>query len=242
MKRLILVCAVALLTFSTVTSPILAADDHTVRPVDPTQTRIYDPSRVPVTCLVGNLEPIAYAVSGWLAPPDKYALIFDPGAACQDCDVGVRITTVHTMLQTSAACDMVIKVSLLSVDAPPVANCPAPLNVLCGHYEWSVSLPSEGTWDISLPLDCLCADPDYLFALKVKITGADCVDGGLPNLITDERPTACTSYNEIDGVWTDLVTTYGFPGNLSIWADAECCWSPVGLEARTWSDLKAIYR
>ena len=73
MKRLILVCAVALLTFSTVTSPILAADDHTVRPVDPTQTRIYDPSRVPVTCLVGTLEPIAYAVSGWLAPPDKYA-------------------------------------------------------------------------------------------------------------------------------------------------------------------------
>jgi len=242
MKRMILVCATMFVAFSIVTTPILAAGQYSLHRVDPLDVQTLDEPRVPTPCQVGNLNPPAFAVSGWLAPPDWYALIFDPAATCLDCDVGIRITTVHAMLQTSAACDLVVKVSLMGVDSPPGANCPAPLQVLCGHFEWDVSLPSDGLWDIALPLDCMCADPDYLYALKVKITSASCEDGAMPNLVTDEFPSACTSYNMIDGVWTDLVTTYGFPGNLSFWADAECCWSPVSTEQNSWGEIKSIYR
>ncbi len=242
MKRMFTICVLLSLMLSILVVSAIAAGDYTIRRVDPQAVQSLDATRIPAPCTVGNLNPPAFAVSSWLTPPDKYALIFDPGATCLDCDIGVRITSVHTMLQTSAACDLVMKVSLLSVDTTVGANCPEPLAVLCGHTEFQVSLPSDGLWDISLPLDCLCADPEYKFALKVKIVSATCTDGLVPNLVTDAYPSACTSYNEIAGVWTDIVSAYGFPGNLMIWADAECCYNAVGNESETWGAIKSIYR
>jgi hypothetical protein len=242
MKRTFAICAMSIVAFSLFVTPTQAVGDYTLTRIDPADIQSLEIERTPAPCQVGNLNPAAYVVSEWLAPPDKYALIFDPAATCQDCDVGVRITTVHAMLQTSAACELVVKVSLMSVDSPPGANCPAPLDLLCGHYEWGVSVPAKGIWDIALPLDCMCADPNYPLALKVTFSSASCDDDTLPGLMIDAFPSACSSYNLIGGVWTDLVTAFGFPGNLLFWADAECCWSPVAAERNSWGEIKSIYR
>ena len=235
MKRKSLVVPVLIAIL--VVANIVAAADYTLTRVDPNDVRVYDPTRTAATCEVGNLNSAAYSISGFLEPPEKYALVFDPAASCLDCDLGVKITKVHIMLSAAAACDMEIKVSLMHVEG----QCPVPTDLICGHFEYSVSLSEAGVWDIGLPLDCFCADPGYPYALKVKIASASCTDDLLPDLVIDNAPSFCTSYREVDGVWSDLGVA-GVPGTPMIWADAECCWAPVSSESESWGGLKALYR
>lgn len=61
-------------------------------------------------------------------------------------------------------------------------------------------------------------------------------------MITDDFPTACTSFNDWGSGWHDLVVDFGFPGNLVMWADAMCCEDPIAQERRTWGDVKSLFR
>jgi hypothetical protein len=212
-----------------------------VRQVDPTTIpRTIGETRPPGTCQVGNLNPSYWAIGSWLQPIDRYALVFDPTETCLDCTYGIKVTSVHVLLQTSSDCGVTMKVGFMN--APLAGDCYEPGLVQCLTPEYVVDLPNAGLWDISLPLDCTCADPSWPQALKIVIVGADCGDGSVPDLVTDDLPANCVSWMDTASIWEDLVAVYGFPGNLKIWADAECCWQPVGAERRTWGGLKTLYR
>ena len=102
----------------------------------------------------------------------------------------------------------------------------------------AANLPSAGLWDISLPLECACASPDYPYALTVSF---ESVTGGTPDLVTDNLPSNCVSWNDFGSGWVDLVSGSGFPGNLKIWAEADCCEPPVETMKETMGDVKGRY-
>jgi hypothetical protein len=187
---------------------------------------------------VGNLNPAAWAISGWLAPPESYMYVFDPGDDCTDCPDGWRLTHVQILLQTDAAADIVLAGSLLEAIYPFGPDCPYPGPIVCETDLLQVSIPGEGMWDVMLPIECDCAFFGYDYVLQVTF---DSVSGSV-DLITDEYPSACTSWNLYGTTMADLVDDVGFPGNLMMWGIVECCDTPVAHEKQTWGGIKTLYR
>jgi hypothetical protein len=216
------------------------ARDVIVTPVDPSTIQKYD-SRVPsATCEVGNVNPAYWAIGGFLAPPERYAVVFRPqDSSCATCPLGYQISDVHILLQTSAAMTVVMSVGLQSATFPTDPGCaePGPDECVAGPYQ--VNLPSAGLWDISLPITCDCAFKDFTYLLTVDFQS---VSGGTPDLVTDNFPGACTSWNDYGVGWVDLLPAAGFPGNLKIWADADCCEVPIGTSEESVGGLKERFK
>ncbi len=102
------------------------------------------------------------------------------------------------------------------------------------------------TTTIGLPLDCVCADKSYLYAIGIHLVDASLPTGGvlLARLVTDNNPTACTSWDFAGGQDIDLVTdpVAHFPGNLVFRASAECCEPYVGTDGKSWGMIKSLFQ
>ena len=243
MKRSLMVCTLFIIALSLLATPVLAEREAVARSLDPTvMPQQVGQVRPVTTCEVGNLNTPVWAIADWLMPQDRYALIFDPAATCQECPLGFRVTMIHVMVQTAADCELTMRAVLMTVESDGDPDCFVPGNAYCGGPDFQISIPAAGLWDIALPVNCACADSDYPFALKVVFAALSCTDGSVPDLVTDDFPAVCISYNDVGAGWQDLVADYGFPGNLMIWADAECCADPVEAESKTWGGLKDLYR
>ncbi len=189
-------------------------------------------------CYVGNLNSAAWAIGGWMAAPETYMLAFDPSTTCSDCVLGWQLTSVHILLQTDAACELTMRVDLEGADYLPGTDCTYPGPEVCLSELYTINIPNAGLWDIGLPIDCECAYFDYEYLLSVHVESMSCT----PDLVTDDFPTDCTSWNDYGSGPFDLVFNYSFPGNLMIWGEVECCDNPVTNEARTWGGVKGLYR
>jgi hypothetical protein len=198
----------------------------------------FGPTGFPVSCQVGNLNPSAWAISDFLLPPENYKLAFDPLATCSVCPVGFRVNSVHVYLQTQAACTVVMSVDVEeAVYLGP--ECPAPGTVICAGSLYTVNLPAAGLWNINLPVTCDCLTPGRDYLLGVHFESATCT----PALITDAGPAlACYNWNNYGAGWYDLLGAFPtWPGQLKIFADAECCTPPVPAEQKTWGAVKDLY-
>jgi hypothetical protein len=187
-------------------------------------------------CVVGNTNPAAWVVGGWFAPPHVYKLVFEPTATCTLCPVEFDVNTVHIVLQSTAACTLIMEVD---VENAFVGNedCPEPGDQVCISSWYQVLLPSSGTWDIGLPIDCHCLPSDWTYLLGVRFDSSTCD----LDIVTDNFPVSCTSwYSCGEDEWYDLCEE-GFPGNLIIFADAECC-EVSASEPITWGRTKGLYR
>ena len=236
-----LLCILLFAFVLSMNSPVVAQKPATVTPVPVTGT--FSPigpgqGGPNQACVVGNLNAPAYAIVGFVLPPEEYKLVFDPTAGCSICPVGIRINNVHILLRTSQACEVVMAVDVEAVSDSP--ECPGmfPGIELCNSGLFTVSLPGAGLWDVGLPIDCGCITVDNLYLLSFDFVDSSCLPE--PDLITDGSPTVCTSWNDFGAGWTDLVSAYGFPGNLLFFADAECC-GPVPVESQTWGKIKSLY-
>ena len=214
------------------------ARDAVVRPLDPAEAQeialgVADRQ----ACQVGNLNAASWAVGGWMAAPEEYKLAFDPGTTCSVCPIGWKLTAVHILIQTAEACDFVMAVDLEEADYLP-GGCTYPGPEICNSGLYNVAIPSAGLWDISLPIDCECAYFGFEYLLSVHFDSMTCT----PDLVTDALPTACTSWNNWGAGWFDLVVDGGFPGNLLIWGDVDCCDPPVDSDKETWGGIKGMYR
>jgi hypothetical protein len=198
------------------------------------------------SCMLGNLNPPAYAITGFVAPPERYKLVFDPANGCSVCPLGVKINTIHVLLQAQVPCEIVMRVDVEAVaeegDPNLDPDCPqsSPGAELCSSNWYSVGLPAAGLYDIALPIECDCLRMGSLYLLGFEFESSSCPSE--LDLITDESPTACTSWNNYGAGWIDVVSGYGLPGNLSVYADAECCTPPTQVDTRTWGELKSLYR
>ncbi|MFH1680813.1 MAG: hypothetical protein ABIH26_09230 [Candidatus Eisenbacteria bacterium] len=196
----------------------------------------------PVDCQVGNLNPPYYAIPGFILPPEEYKLVFDPNETCTACPDGVIITTVHVLLQTAELCTLVMAVDVEEAVYPNDPDCPEPGPELCNSGLYSVTIPQAGLWNIGLPISCPCMGMDdlYLLSFHIEDVGPETY-GTMPDLVTDNSPAACTSWNNYGNGWDDLYEVYGFPGQLSFYADATCC-EATGTEESSWGSIKKRYR
>jgi len=119
-------------------------------------------------------------------------------------------------------------------------QCPFPGPEECASDLYQVVLGQAALYDIALAINCgcLCVDGTYLLSVWFE----SCTSGAGLELVTDEFPSPCTSWNNWGLGWEDLVTGFGFPGNLIIFADAVCCASPSAVERTTWGTVKETYR
>ena len=99
-------------------------------------------------------------------------------------------------------------------------------------------IPGAGLWDVSLPIVCDCLPNGRAYLLGFEIVSSSCLPE--PDLIIDDAPGLCTSWNNFGSGWTDL-GTLGFPGNLVFFTDADCCDTPMPVSTSTWGAIKALY-
>lgn len=185
------------------------------------------------TCQVGNLNPPAWAIVGFLTPPEDYKLVFFPRATCSACRSGFRVTDVHVILQTHDACTlrMSADVEKAVLQSP---GCYMPGAMVCRTGLYDVTIPSAGLWNVGIPVyasDCPASPGGGClsmfgggYCLSVHFESAGCTSGGI-DLVTDDGPASlCLNWNNYGAGWYDLVGVFpSWPGQLKIYAGVACC-------------------
>jgi hypothetical protein len=200
-----------------------------------------------VACATGNTGAGNFAIYNWLLPPEDYYLIFDPTQGCGVCPTGFQVNQLRILMQVSSgdSCDIDLQASFAEAEE----TTPGCYNVTqehCVAATFTATLPAAGNYEIGLPLDCVCADKSYLYAIGIHLSGYRCRLGASPGpaLVTNDTPTACTSWDFAGGQDIDLVTdpVANFPGNIMFRADADCCEPYVGTDGHSWGMIKSLFK
>lgn len=230
-----------------VTQNALAQRQATVKRIDNWEDALQvTPGKIslpPVSCATGNTNSGVYAVTDWFLPPEDYYLIFDPTQGCGVCPTGFQVTQIRFFVRVAAgdSCEMDLQASFAEAEE----TSPGCYNVTqehCVAATYTAVLPAAGDYEIGLPLDCVCADKGYLYAIGIHLSDIRCRLGGVPALVTDDQPTPCTSWDFAGGQDIDLVTDYDFLGNILFRADADCCEPYVGTEGKSWGMIKSLFQ
>ena len=196
----------------------------------------------------GNLNDPTYAITNYIWGDEVYAYGFTPPVFQCPCPLGFHVENVHMLMQFTpedAPATFDAYVNLASdgqqnIMPPP---CPFPGVEECVSPLFTVTINEPGLYDIALPLydycDCAYLEYGYFLSFHFATTFPDSMR---PDLVTDDLPSGCTSYNDYGFGWEDLVTGVGLPGNIVMWADIICCENPVTVEQGTWGLLKTLYR
>jgi hypothetical protein len=214
-----------------------------------TATRI-DPSEIsgglatPPGTMVGNLNPIAWGLSGWFFGEESYAVIFNPSEQL-GCDAGFQLTTVH-MIMSFAPEDVPVTFEVFGDLGSAVVDptgCAFPGEENCIGEPFTVTIDVEGTYDISVPIECECA---YLYdnagAANLYYLSMHFPTPFTASVVTDGINAACTSYNDYGAGYEDLNPAFGDYGNIVMFADAVCCDQPVSTEDESWGGVKSLFR
>ena len=214
-----------------------------VKPIDPMTTietmSLGGSSAMGEPCQTGNMNTPSLVVSELVYATEEYRVVFDPKTGCDNCQIGFAVSAVRVIFKIDSPCSISLSVNLSVIDDSDPA-CIVPGATLCESSNFSTSLPMAGFWDIAVPISCTCVRIDRPYVLGIKITSSGCLPA--PGLVIDTLPTTCTSWYNDGGGWTDLVATAGLPGNFMIYANANCCSSPVATESKSWGAIKDLYR
>ncbi len=231
----------AVLVISLQVPSVWAEREATVIPLESTDAASIQaggPRSFVEDCQVGNLNPPAFSIGGWALPPEEYALLFDP-SICTACPDNININSITVVLNATVACTVSIAVDVEEVGFPLIDDCGVPGPEICISDSYTIGFPATGVYVVQLPIDCPCLSKINPYMLSFHYESSTCTTP--PSIVTDEYPTPCTSWNYFGGVWTDLVTDVGFPGNLSIYAGATCC-EGTATEKSSWGKVKKLYR
>lgn len=192
-------------------------------------------------CVVGNSDfsGLQGYYDGWWWGFEEYAYLVNAADEGCACPVGVRFMAVHMLLALDVDTNLLLQAALLEA-VDDGTGCMVPGAVLAEGLTYTISgIPELNYYDIELPLESPCATvgDDYFIVFRFLDDGAAMV--GLP---IDSTPTACTAYNDWGSGWTDLVVAGEFAGNIYMWADLDCCTTPVAAEPSTWGAVKGLYR
>jgi hypothetical protein len=202
--------------------------------------RLAEPLHTP-QCKVGNDAVAAWAIPGFILPPEEYKVAFTTDEGCELCSLGLQISAVHIALYTEQPCELLLQATFSDLDPFADPACNSPGEDQCESVTYSAQLPGAGAYDISIPVSCGCADRTYAFAVGVRILSATCAGGTVPALLADDDPSVCRVWNDYGFGWDDLVTLYGFPGDLLLWADVQCCDNPIALDPESWGAIKSLF-
>ncbi len=106
-----------------------------------------------------------------------------------------------------------------------------------------MTIDNPGLYDIALPAgpDCDCAYFGYDYAVSINFPTLF-PPTQRPDAVTDAAPVGCTSWNDYGEGWIDTATSFGFPGELVMYADLVCCSNPVPADEKSWGELKTIFK
>ncbi len=208
-----------------------AHDVVTVRPLTPAEVedRWF--------CIYGNRSS-ASGYEGWWGGSESYARLIDPRVEECECDIGFSIRSVKIMLGLDSTANLAVMARLLEVDDP--YGCPRPGVTLAWSPIHNIQdIEVFGYYEITIPCDFPCAAMDEPFLITVDFLYGDAdrviiVGGG--------DAETCVNYNDWGQGWVDLVADIGFLDGLTIWAESECCYTPIGTETSSWGSVKSLYR
>ncbi|MBU0742619.1 hypothetical protein KKA85_03430 [bacterium] len=188
-------------------------------------------------CAYGN-QTTATAYEGWWGGDETYARLISPQIEPCECDIGFTIRSVNMMLGLDASADLRVVSRLLEADwngscwQPGATLAFSPVHII--DY-----IALFGYYQISIPCDFPCASLDEPYFITVDFIGgtADRV-----NIVGGGAAEPCTSYNDWGGGWFDLISDIGFFDELTMWAESECCYEPIGTDASSWGEVKSLYR
>jgi hypothetical protein len=197
--------------------------------------------------------PPAFAITDWIWGEEGYKLLVCPWQCCGSiCPYGFFVEDVHMYMQFGTEdVPTTFEVFVDLEDAEGDPSCWYPGVVECTSGVYQITITEPGLYDIGIPMEqenCDCAymldpftgEPIYYF---ISFHIATLFDPAMrPDAITQDMPTACASYNNYGFGWDDVVTVYGFPGNVILYANIYCCNDPVETETSTWGDIKGLYR
>ena len=196
-------------------------------------------------CQVGNLNPPSYAITDWVFGAEGYKYLFRVPATCS-CSVGFRLDSVHLLVQFGPE-DVPVSfdayADLEEAVWDDMSGCYLPGTELCISPVYTVQIDAEGLYDISLPIfeQCQCAAVEFWYFLSFHFV-SEFATTGRPDLVADDLPLGCHSWNDYGFGWQDLVNEFGWPGELLMYADVACCEIPVPAKPDTWGGVKILYR
>ena len=224
----------------------IAADRTvTATPLDGPILTYQSPSPAGV-CVYGNDTSPVWAITDWIWGAESYATSFVADHATCGCGGGFKIEQVHFYMNFGEEdVPFTFEASAIfhEADPDPTSGCKVPGPVICSSPVYSITIPAAGIYDIALPMDqttCGCAYFEYGYAVGVNIL-TDFPSSQRPDAVTDGVPVGCTSWNDYGAGWEDLIS-FGFPGELVLYADVVCCDSPVAGEISPWGSLKSLFR
>jgi hypothetical protein len=190
-------------------------------------------------CDVGE-SAYYWTIDSWFTGEESYAVYCEP-SNCTDCQGSWKplSITMYLYWNEENTCQMTVHADVLAADLSDPAH-PAP-----GSQVLATSIPMvagpfnpSGLWAVTIPFpEELDGQVDPFFA---SVTFEDaCAE--LPELVADPGPcTDSDTWNDW-GIGWDELCTYGFPGNVTIFASMECLGSSPVREA-TWTTIKSMYR
>jgi len=197
-------------------------------------------------CTVGNLNPPMWAITDWVWGAEKYKYLFyaDPDQ-CPACSEGFTVESVTIYLQfglEDVPTTFDARVDFEEAIWDDGLQCWYPGPEVCVSSGYTVTIDAAGGYLITLPMDaiCPCAHFGYWYGISFEFLTA--FESGMePDLITDDIPVGCTSWNDYGAGWNDLID-FGFPGEIIMYAEINCCDNPVATDESTWGDIKAMFR
>lgn len=188
-----------------------------------------EPLAMPSLCTVGTAGPAVYVVDYLQPPDDAYYLRVQP-SSCGSCSgsPGVWVSAVHVKLEFRVPCSQPVEVSVVSTLGDTACAPPDPPRVMRGPVAATLTAPSPGTYDFSVPLE----GPVALLAdryLRVTFTadGAGCTaEGTRPRLVTTSSCVDCVAWNYFPADTADLCQLL-FPGTPVIYANVDSCVAPT---------------
>lgn len=207
-------------------------------------------------CQLGQIG--AAQAAAWFFPSDDYYYTFFDPTQC-GCPNGILNLTAHWSLFWQTPCSINVQVWILNAiqtspgcyvpDTAP--SPPDPTNGICNSAIVTLDGSAGGLIDHTVPLPCQCInDGQPKFVLFKIVSSGNCPldpgGGGFltsPLIVFDSSPDLCTSYNAYSGSGgpLDMVPNFGFPGNVTMSVEADCC-GVVPTLPGTWGKLKTLYR
>ena len=196
-------------------------------------------------CQVGNVNPAAWVIGDWVFGAESYKYLFHAPETCS-CPVGIRLENIHLLMQfgeEDVPASFDASVDLEEAVWDDLVGCYYPGVALCTSQTYTVEIETAGLYDISLPIfdECACAAKGFWYFLAFRFESTF-GSTARPDLMADDVPLGCYSWNDYGFGWQDLVVDFGWPGEIMMYADAACCEFPVAAEPRTWGGVKSLYR
>jgi len=227
-----------------ITLMLVVASTSMAREITPLKADLTSPSasRYDGDCVVGNadFDNILGYYDSWFLGYENYAIPFNAADESCVCSEGAAIKSIHMMIALDEFANLEVAAAVL--DAVDGGNgCLVPGAEIAVSDVYTINGLTELQYlDIEIPIDGPCATTgDALFLAVYFLNDNDSQFFGIP--ISDGAMT-CYNYNDFGSGYIDVVTDYGFGGNLLMWADIECCSEAVSNEASTLDNIKSLYR